>query len=57
MTKSRRTGKALAELVIGVIFLQRSHIGYIYQWGDPGMLEDFRYACLNFESNRDQQED
>jgi hypothetical protein len=57
MNKSRRTGKALAELVIGIIFLQRRQLAHLQLWGEIDVLEDFKHVCLNFEANRDYQED
>jgi hypothetical protein len=57
MNKSRRTGKALAELVIGIIFLQSRQLAHLQPSGETDVLEDFKYACLNFQANRDYQED
>ncbi|KAF1919925.1 hypothetical protein BDU57DRAFT_546482 [Ampelomyces quisqualis] len=53
MTKSRRNGKALAELIISVIFLQNNELGYIENCQVRDLLQEFEYACVNFETNRD----
>jgi hypothetical protein len=53
MTKSRRSGKALSELVISVIFLQNNELGYIENVQEKDLLEDSEYVCDNFETNRE----
>jgi hypothetical protein len=53
MTKSRRNGRALAELIISVIFLQYNELGYIDNCQDRDLVQDFEYACVNFETNRE----
>lgn len=57
MTKSRRNGKALAELIISVVFLQNNELGFIDNCHDKDLLQDFEYACVNFETNRDMAND
>ena len=57
MTKSRRVGKALAELVINVVFLLKGELYFVWDLGGTDMLGDFKYACLNFEANRQSEEE
>lgn len=53
MTKSRRSGKALTELVISVIFLQHNELGCIENVQEKDLLGDFEYVRDNSEINRE----
>ncbi|KAH7395290.1 hypothetical protein DE146DRAFT_757152 [Phaeosphaeria sp. MPI-PUGE-AT-0046c] len=52
MSKSRRTGKALAELVINFMFLFMGHNATMQNPGHTDLLPDFEYACKTFAPNR-----
>lgn len=54
MTKSRRTVKALAELVINFMFLLEGQIEFVPNPGNADLLSDFEYACRMFVMRRDE---
>lgn len=54
MTKSRRTTKALAELIINFMFLLEDKILSVPNPGNTDLLSDFEYACRMFVMRRDE---
>ncbi|OAL03798.1 hypothetical protein IQ06DRAFT_111321 [Phaeosphaeriaceae sp. SRC1lsM3a] len=54
MTKSRRTGRALAELVINFIFLLQGELVSFRNPGNTDLLSDFEYACRIYAMRREE---